>query len=230
MARIPRSFTVVPHCSVHKIWRGHNREWNLGTEGQKRMYLCFLNEDMECPKYEVGAKISAVTVMSNHTHEIYKIEKPENFSNHMRRHHSRYGRYFNDSQDRCGKVAQDRPKTCLLANSHYEMISVFYVHANPLRAGIVKDARDYAWTTHGLYAFGKREPWMRNITFPEWYMSLGRTMEQRRRRYRQLFSKYLERGGRRKQRFLREMFFGPIVWMEERKRGVRSYSRSRGPD
>jgi REP element-mobilizing transposase RayT len=229
MARLPRKLKVLPNHSVHKVWRGHNREWNLGSDYEKATYLEFLNQDLESKKYDHGAFIQALTLMSNHTHEVFLLITPELFSNHMRRHHSRYGAFFNRLKSRCGKVAQDRPHTTLLSDDHHEMLTVFYIHANPIRAGIVKDARNYYWSTHRLYAFGKREPWMRNIVLPDWYKKLGRTMAQRQREYRRLFARYLSEQGNTKKNFLKKMFFGPIPWMLQLETAVSNWRREHAP-
>ena len=93
----------------------------------------------------------AVTLMSNHGHEVYGIGDRELFSRQMRRHHGRYGQDFNRVYGRSGKVAEDRPKTCLLENEHFEMRVTFYIHANPLRAGMVWCAIKFEfWSKSGL--------------------------------------------------------------------------------
>ena len=230
MARVPRSLTVRESQAVHKVWRGHNREPNLGGDHHKNAYLDFLNADLESQKYKQGQEITAMTLMSNHTHEMYQIISPELFSNHMRRHHSRYGAYFNKLENRCGKVAQDRPHTTLIEDSQHEMETVFYIHANPVRAGIVGDARDYLWSTHRWYAFGKKALWMRNFKLPDWYQKLGRTLEQRQRAYRRLFARYLELKGRFKQNFLKKRFFGSPVWCDRKERAVTDWRRGQNLD
>ena len=226
MARTPRRFTVRAGHSVHKVWRGHNIEWNLKTDEQKLTYLDFYNQDEEDLRYTQGSEIQALTLMSNHTHEVFGISEPPLFSAQMRRHHSRYGAYFNKQSNRCGKVAQDRPHTTLLESSHQEMETVFYVHLNPVRAGIVGDARDYQWSTHKLYAFGKREPWMRNVVLPEWYLKLGRSAELRQRAYRRLLARYLKEKGTTKQRFLKKRFFGSVAWCDKNEQKVSRWRRT----
>lgn len=229
MARVPRSLHVFAGFSVHKMWRGHNKEWNLATDEQKEKYLCLLNEDLESQKYKAGANIQALTLMSNHTHEVFDIKTPKLFSQHMRRHHSRYGAFFNRLSGRCGKVAQDRPKTCLLADNTHEMAAVLYVHANPIRAKIVKDARNYRWSTHRLYAFGIREAWMRNIRFPQWYLKLGKNMALRQKAYRKIFIDYLNSGGREKQHFLKSLFHGPYPWKTKLQSRVLKWRKKHAP-
>ena len=217
--------TVLPNFAVHKVWRGHNREYNLGTAAQKETYLEFFNLDFESKKYKQGSVFHAATLMSNHSHEVSKVTNPSLFSNHMRRHHSRYGSYFNKLSNRCGKVAQDRPHTTLLENSHHEMETVFYVHANPIRAKIVKDARNYFWSTHRLYAFGKREAWMRNIELPEWYLNLGKNSTQGQHVYRKLFNRYLAEKGATRQSFLKRRFFGSLLWCASREAAISDWRR-----
>ena len=133
MPRIPRELIVYPDASVHKIWRGHNKEWNLNTRNEKLRYLKFM---MDEHKENNPNPMQALCLMSNHTHEIVYIDDVKTFSNQMRRHHSRYGAYFNKLHTRRGKVAQDRPKTCLIGSHEDAMKVTFYVHANPLRARI----------------------------------------------------------------------------------------------
>ncbi len=198
--------TVLPGHSVHKVWRGHNHEPNLGTDEQKLAYIEFLNSDIEDDDYKKGSQIQALTLMTNHVHEMHHIEVSKLFSDQMRRHHARYGSYFNRENNRCGKVAQDRPHTTLLETSQNEMEVVFYIHANPIRANMVRDARNYPWSTHVLYAFGKRAPWMRHIKLPKWYLKLGATPELRQRAYRRMFNRYLAVKGRFKQRLLKSRF------------------------
>lgn len=208
------------------VWRGHNREPNLGSAEDKLAYLEFLNQDLESDKYLQGSSLEALTLMTNHSHEVEAVSDQKLFSNHMRRHHGRYGADFNRRHGRCGKVAQDRPYTTLLESDRQKMETTFYVHANPVRAGIVKDAREYRWSTHLLYAFGKRESWMRNIVFPHWYMRLAPSWILRRRAYRQLFARYLKEKGLLKQDFLKKHFFGSNTWCESFAPALRTWKQN----
>lgn len=229
MARLPRSLTVLPGFSVHKIWRGHNRENNLNTPEEKSNYLQFLNEDLESEKFQSGAVINALTLMSNHAHEIFEIGNPDQFSNHMRRHHSRFGAYFNRTHQRSGKVAEDRPKTCLLENERSQMIATFYVHANPVRAKMVRNACQYPWSTHRFYAFGKRAEWMRNIVLPSWYRKLGKNNVDRQRKYRKLFDAYIKREGLAALPQLLSHSFGSPLWQLARNELVQRWHREQRP-
>ena len=167
--------------------------------------------------------------MDNHSHEIYYIESQPEFSNFMRRHHGKYGMFFNDTYERSGKVAEDRPKTNLIENDEHEIRAVFYTHANPVRAQIVKDARNYAWSTHNLYAFGSKEQWMKHIKLPDWYKRLGNTDELRQRKYRQLFEIYLKETGAIKHNIFSTPFLGSPFWIEEKNKKISEWRKTQVP-
>jgi REP element-mobilizing transposase RayT len=226
MARPSRKLTCLPGYFVHKGWRGHNGEDNLETAEEKDRYLQYMNDDLNSKKYQRGATIVALTLMSNHTHEIWRILDQTLFSNHMRRHHARFGRFFNDLRNRSGKVAEDRPHTTLIATFIYQVVATLYVHANPHKANF-QDPEHYYYSTHRLYAYGLRCPWMENIAFPEWYLQLGKDWETRQARYRKLFAIYLKLTDGVKLRFLRRFFFGSKEWMQEKEEQLAEWRRAR---
>lgn len=204
------------------MWRSHNKEWNLADPNEKAAYLQLLNKLL--PKQT--NELNAFTVMSSHSHELFNIIDKIQFSNLMRNHHSRYGMYFNKQHERRGKVAYDRPKTCLIEKENYSMTATFYIHANPIRAGITKNPSNYTFSTHKLYAFGKREKFMKYVRFPQWYMDLGKTWEDRRKKYRQLFDLYLKLNGIVALDFLKKNFFGTFLWMADFSKKVSKWRKS----
>jgi len=215
MPRIPRNLILEEGFQTHKMWRGHNKEWNLSSVGEKSFYLWSLNKLL--PKQ--SNILNAYTLMSNHAHEDYDIKSKNEFYDLMRDHHSRYGMFFNRKHNRQGRVAYDRPKTCLIESDEYSMRTIFYIHANPVKAGITKNAANYIWSTHRLYAFGKRDEFNKYVRFPRWYMALGKTPQLRQKAYRRLFDAYLREQGfikQIKQNFLNKNFFGSFLWVSDR--------------
>ncbi|MCB0309551.1 MAG: transposase [Bdellovibrionales bacterium] len=227
MPRYPRSWTLEKDLAFHKVWRGHNREWNLGSVDEKQKYLNLLGEEQQriCEK---SNPLHAICIMSNHAHELYTLEHLTTFSNFMRQHHGRYGRFFNNKHKRQGKVAQDRPKTSAIENDYHEMMVTFYIHANPIRAKICKNASNYSWSTHMLYAFGKRAKWMKDIRiqFPNWYLNLGNTWKERQIKYRKAFDSYLKEYGLQKKHFC-VFGIGSYQWLFDRKKNFRSIWKDR---
>jgi putative transposase len=213
MPRIPRHLVITEGFQTHKMWKGHNKEWNIAKDSEKEAYLTELNQELK--KDSQPNALNAYTIMSNHSHELYFLEDIIEFSNMMRNHHSRYGLYFNKKHKRCGKVAYERPKTCLIEDEDYSMRATFYIHANPVKAGITKNAANYKWSTHRYYAFGKTDDFMKHVVLPDWYMDLGRTMKERQKAYRKMFDAYLRELGLIKQSFLENNFYGSPLWVLE---------------
>ena len=225
MPRIPRRLILEEGFQTHKMWRSHNKERNLESNEDKASYLNILNKELKKQSNE----LNAYATMSNHAHELFDIKDKSDFYDLMRNHHSKYGRFYNDKHDRRGKVAYERPKTCLIGDENYSMTATFYIHANPLRAGMVKNAADYPWSTHKLYAFGKRNKFNRFVKFPKWYMELGKTPEERQRKYRKLFDAYLRAHGLISKDFLDYYFFGGYSWTERLKQKLKQW-REEGPN
>ena len=57
---------------------------------------------------------------------------------------------------RSGHLFQGRFKSIIVENDTYLMRLSFYVHRNPLRAGIVQRLADYKWSSYPVYAYGKK--------------------------------------------------------------------------
>ena len=225
MPRIPRKLIVQEGHPVHKVWRGHNREWNLKTDFEKSVYLRYMFEEHGTEDEDKTNPVHAVCLMSNHSHEVIHIDDQPTFSKQMRRHHARYGQFFNNLHSRTGKVAQDRAKTGTIGDHAHAMMVTFYVHANPVRAKMVKDAKDYVWSTHKLYAFGIKPRWFSRVVWPEWYLALGSTFALRRRKYRQLFDAYLKENGLKQDPTMGRPFIGDLFWKMQLEAEVTKWRR-----
>ena len=225
MARKPRSLVLFDNCTTHKVWRAHNKEYYLQNSKIKQLYIDSLLKVQKADQKDY--ELNALTLMSNHVHEVIKISTVKSFSNLMRNHHSNFGLIFNKMHKRCGKVAQERPHTTCFEVDSYSMEAVFYTHANPIKAGMVKDSKMYYWSTHAVYAFGKKPKWLEGIKFkfPEWYMELGSTFKERQAKYRSLFNKYLKKAldGKTYLRFSKMNFHGGPMWTFTKDQIIKSY-------
>jgi putative transposase len=66
----------------------------------------------------------------------------------------------------------------------YVLACYRYIELNPVRAGLVKRADEYAWSSHRANARGEDS---RLVTAHEEYLRLGRTASERQGAYRDLF-------------------------------------------
>ncbi len=175
---------------IHKVWRGHNREWIFAGNVEKDNYLEALNKTIG----KDACKLHSICLMSNHTHEIYQIHDLDLFCGFVRKHHSIYGRFYNKIRSRTGSVSESRPKTIPIRTDIQEIVTTFYNHTNPLRGKLVKsvdELKDYSWSTHLFFGYGIFKPWMRSVILPEWYFELGTTPNEQRRYYLYLLNEYL---------------------------------------
>ena len=86
-------------------------------------------------------------LMNNHYHLL--IETPEgNLSKGMRQLNGLYTQRFNRRHQRVGHLFQGRYKAILVDKDNYLLELCRYVVLNPIRAKIVKDPKDWKWSSY----------------------------------------------------------------------------------
>ncbi len=110
-------------------------------------------------RYELG--IHAYVLMGNHYHLLVHTRQA-NLSKAMQWLGVSYAGWFNRKHNRCGHLFQGRFKSFLIEDDEYFTTMCYYIHANPLRAGIVKNLMDYEWSSGRAYAAAKNAPqWLK---------------------------------------------------------------------
>ena len=217
----------------HKMWRGHNRENVLESHDEKMTYLGALCRTLT-EKIAEEVQWYSYCVMSNHAHEslgVTEAEEPgfehgiSTFGDWMRNAHSIYGAWYNRKHDRQGKVAYDRPKTCEVQDQKNLTNGMIYGDLNPVRAGIVKHPKEYAYSSYNYFAYGKIDDVTKHLTEPEWYLDLGDTAKKRQRAYRQLIDERMREldliNDAPPVLIMEVRFIGDDVWSKKRRQEVR---------
>jgi len=145
MARLPR--LTLPGHPHHVIQRGNNRQAIFATAADRQMMLDLLDENAR--KFSVA--IHAYVLMDNHFHLLATPQTADGLPQMMQAVGRRYVRYFNDSQQRSGTLWEGRYKSTLIQTERYLLACMAYIDLNPVRAGMVAQARDYPWSSHGHY-------------------------------------------------------------------------------
>jgi putative transposase len=105
--------------------------------------------------------------MTNHYHVV--VETPEgNLSEGMRQLNGIYTQYFNRTHRRAGHVFQGRYKAILVEKDSYLLELIRYVALNPVRAGMVRNAGDWPWSSYrAIVGVDGIPPWLQT----DWTLS-----------------------------------------------------------
>ncbi len=145
MARLPR--LTLPGYPHHVIQRGNNRQAIFAKPADYQRLLDLLDDNAR--QFEVA--IHAYVLMSNHFHLLVTPQSSDGLPQMMQAVGRRYVRYFNDSQQRSGTLWEGRYRSTLIQTDRYLLACMAYIDLNPVRAGLVAQAADYPWTSHGHY-------------------------------------------------------------------------------
>lgn len=145
MARLPR--LTLPGYPHHIIQRGNNRQAIFASDADYQTLLDLLAENAK--KFDVA--IHAYVLMGNHFHLLATPQTLDGLPQMMQAVGRRYVRYFNDRQKRTGTLWEGRYKSTVIQTERYLLACMAYMDLNPVRAGLVPQARDYPWSSHGHY-------------------------------------------------------------------------------
>ena len=145
MARLPR--LTLPGYPHHIIQRGNNRQPIFTSAADYQTLLDLLMENAK----KFGVAIHAYVLMSNHFHLLATPQTLEGLPQMMQAVGRRYVRYFNTAQKRSGTLWEGRYKSTLIQPERYLLACMAYIDLNPVRVGLVAQARDYPWSSYGHY-------------------------------------------------------------------------------
>ncbi|HUB09251.1 MAG TPA: transposase [Myxococcales bacterium] len=222
MARIPRRFLVDVGSTNHCTWRSHNTSFVFEEPEAKAFFLSLLEK--YAPRH--GILIRSYCLMGTHPHVVARSDQGQlHFSRFWQVVNQRFARWYNKRQKpRRGQVVMQRMKSPRIqpqARGSHVLTIMRYGDLNPVRAGMVRSPKDYAWSSYRHYAFGEPTPLIADE--PE-YLALGRTAAQRQLAYRHLFAAPLASSlCIRRPDIVKGVFYGDPDWVR------RHTPRSIGP-
>lgn len=151
MGRVAR--LVLPGYPHHLTQRGNRKQAVFLESSDYQEYMRLLARYAK----KHGISIWAYCLMPNHIHLIGVPEKPDSFACAIREGHSSYSRWFNCKHGFSGHLWQSRFYSVVLDDPHL-WTAVRYVEQNPVRAGMVRAASDYLWSSALAHCQGEADP------------------------------------------------------------------------
>jgi putative transposase len=142
-----------PDTFYHVLARGNEKRNIFYDEQDYLKFLDTLAKMVERFKLEVHAYV----LMQNHYHLLLHT-KEANLSRAIHWLGVSYTVWFNRRHKRSGHLFQGRFKSFLIEDNRYLTMMCFYIHGNPIRAGLGRKLRDYRWSSYRAYGDKKNEP------------------------------------------------------------------------
>jgi putative transposase len=168
---MPRSARIViPGLPHHVTQRGNNKQDIFLNSKDYLNYLKLLR----LYSIENNLAILGYCLMPNHVHLICVPEQKDSLARAIGNTHLRYAQIFNEITNRNGHLWQGRYYSCVLDKTHL-IAALQYVEMNPVRAGLVKSAKDYIWSSAPVH-LGLTDDrgilnlnwWQRNYDYKSW--------------------------------------------------------------
>jgi putative transposase len=126
----------------HITQRGNGRQQVFFDDRDYAFYLVLLRSYSR----DADLRLWAFCIMSNHVHLIAVPQRPNAMASALGRTHADYARHCNLRRLSCGHVWQARYFSCPLEGAHL-WHAMSYVERNPVRAGLVRHAEQYRWSS-----------------------------------------------------------------------------------
>jgi putative transposase len=164
MPRISRA--IWPGIPYHVTQRGNRREPVFFAAVDRYSYLKLLSEYAALHSVEV----LAYCLMTNHVHLVLVPSTEEGLHRMLRPLHMRYAQRVNRGRGWRGHLWQGRFFSSML-DEPYLWSAIRYVELNPVRAGMVRRAEDYRWSSALAHCSGRHDPCL--TTEPSWQARLA---------------------------------------------------------
>lgn len=143
-----------PGSLHHVIVQFIDRDYLITDDVTRRQYLTMLGRALADSDW----RCLAYALMSNHIH-LGMVAGRTPADRWMRRVHPPFVAWLNRRLDRIGPLFAASPAIWVVHRDR-ELRLIAYIHNNPVRAGVVRHARDSTWTSHRAYLMGACAPWL----------------------------------------------------------------------
>lgn len=152
---MPRTARIAPKEFVyHVLTRGNNKQDVFKDDEDFGKYIEILRQYKTRYKY----KLYHYALMSNHVHLVIETTKEGGeLSQIMKGINLSYAQHYKKKYKHEGHFWQDRYKSILISKDEYLLACGSYVELNPVRAGMVKEPKEYPWSSYRVNAYGRTD-------------------------------------------------------------------------
>ncbi|MEQ1510277.1 MAG: transposase [Sphingopyxis sp.] len=133
---------IVPDVPHHVVQRGNRRQRLFYCDSDRRFYIEMLAKMCAAS----GTECLAWCLMDNHVHLILVPRDCDGLRAPLSRLHTVYSQRINRAQGQTGHLFEGRFKSYPMDDAHL-MVAVRYIENNPVAAGMVDRAEDWAWSS-----------------------------------------------------------------------------------
>lgn len=153
-----------PGALYHVTARGNAQQDIYKDDNDRQLFLKLLGN--ACERHDWVCH--AYCLMDNHYHLLIETATPS-LSKGMKYLNGTYTQAFNRCHNRVGHIYQGRYKAILVEKKSYLLELSRYIVLNPVRAGMVRSAKDWKWSSYRSTAgLSDKESWLTT----DWLLSL----------------------------------------------------------
>ncbi|MBB5204718.1 REP element-mobilizing transposase RayT [Inhella inkyongensis] len=145
-----------PGAIYHLTSRGDRREPIFEDDGDRELLLDIVAQTLE----RFDAQMLAYCLMGNHYHFVLHTRRA-NLAALMQQLNGRYTQAYNRRHGKVGHLLQGRYKAVLVDRETYLFEVCRYVELNPVRARMVGEPGDWAWSSYRAHCLRvEAPPWL----------------------------------------------------------------------
>jgi putative transposase len=163
-------------------------------------------------KGKFGIEVHSYCLMGTHPHLMCRATLGQKaFSEFWKLVNWGFARWYNRRTTGRGQVVMERLRSPRIQDGRHQLEVMRYGDLNPVRARLVRSAKDWRWSSFRHYAYGEPDDL---ITEAPEYLALGRVGVERRKAYLHLFARPLACGLlSRRHELVSAPFIGDGAWV-----------------
>jgi len=169
-----------PRVALHLVQHGLSACFSASDD-----CLAYLEGLSACAARE-NCAVHAYALMANHVHLLVTPARAGGATLLLRLAAERYASHLARAHGHEGGIWEERFDGTPVRARRYFLACMRYIESNPVRAGIVREASEYRWSSFRANALGEEDAL---VTPHAFYYALGRSRAERCAAYRALFGR-----------------------------------------